>query len=161
MRSSGKGSKTSCIAEPSGDETMRWTSRLEQQFFRRNIAGDEFFRRLDQIKNSKGRAGVLRVYYLCLTLGFEGKYFRTPEKLDEQIGELSEILGLKGVEKLSLRGEPSREVRRKKRFGLPAWAPWVFAGSGLVIILVIFIVLRIRIGSWTATAVNKIQSLIG
>jgi len=143
------------------DETMRWTSRLEQRFFRKNIAGEEFFRRLEQIKNSKGRTSVLKIYYLCLTLGFEGEYFRTPEKLEEYIEELGQILGLKGVEKLSPRGEPSKETTRKRSFGIPAWVPWVFAGAGLVIVLITFIILKIRMGNWTAVVVSKIQNLIG
>ena len=143
------------------DETMRWTSRLEQQFFRKNIAGEEFFRRLEQIKESKGRIGVLRIYYLCLTLGFEGKHFRTPEKLEVYIEELSQLLGLKGVEKLSPRGEPSEEVKQSRSFGIPAWAPWVCAGAGIVIIFVIFAILGMRMSSWTTVVVNKIQSLIG
>lgn len=143
------------------DETMRWTSRLEQRFFRKNIAGEEFFRRLEQIKNSKGRTSVLKIHYLCLALGFEGKYFRTPEKLEEYIEELGQILGLKGTEKLSPRGEPSEETVRSRSFGVPAWVPWVFAGAGLLIVLITFAVLRMRMSSWTAVVVSEIQRLVG
>ncbi len=143
------------------DETVRWTSRLEQEYFRKNIAGEEFFRRLEQIKESKGRNDVLKIYYLCLTLGFEGKYFRTPEKLEEYIEELGQILGIKGMEKLSPNGELSQKAMQRRSFGIPSWVPWVFAGAGIVIIFVIFVILRIRMGNWTAVVVSKIQSLIG
>ncbi len=143
------------------DETMRWTSRLEQEYFRKNIAGEEFFRRLEQIKESKGRKDVLEIYYLCLTLGFEGRYFRTPEKLEEYIEELGQILGLKGMEKLAPNGEPSEKAIQRRGFGIPSWIPWAFAGAGIVAVLVIFAVLRIRIGNWTTIVVSKIQSLIG
>jgi len=143
------------------DETMRWTSRLEQEYFRRNIAGEEFFHRLEQIKESKGRIDVLKIYYLCLTLGFEGKYFRSPEKLEEYIEELGQILGLAGMEKLSPNGEPSTETAQRRSFGIPAWVPWVFAGAGVVIIFVVFAVLRINMGRLTTVVVSKIQSLIG
>ncbi len=143
------------------DETMRWTSRLEQEYFRRNIAGEEFFRRLEQIKESKGRNDVLKIYYLCLILGFEGRYFRTPEKLEEYIEELSQTLGLKGIEKLSPNGEPSGKAIQRRSFGIPSWVPWVFAGAGIVIVFVIFAILRMRIGNWTTVVVSKIQSLVG
>lgn len=143
------------------DETMRWTSRLEQEYFRKNIAGEEFFRRLEHIEESKGRNDVLEIYYFCLTLGFEGKYFRTPEKLEEYIEELGQILGLKGMEKLSPNGEPSEKAIQRRSSGIPSWVPWVFAGAGVVVIFLIFVILRIRIGNWTTVVVSKIQSLIG
>ena len=143
------------------DETMRWTSRLEQEYFRKNIAGEEFFRRLEKIKESKGRNDVLEIYYLCLILGLEGKYFIIPEKLEKYIEELGQILDLKGMEKLSPGGEPSGKAIQRRSFGIPSWAPWVFAGAGVVIIFVIFAVLRIRMGNWTTVVVSKIQSLIG
>ncbi len=143
------------------DETMRWTSRLEEEYFRTNMAGEEFFRRLEHIEESKGRNDVLEIYYLCLILGVEGKYFRTPEKLEEYIEELGQILGLKGMEKLSPNGEPSEKAIQRRSFGIPSWVPWVFAGAGVVAIFLIFVILRIRIGNWTTVVVSKIQSLVG
>jgi type VI secretion system protein ImpK len=143
------------------DETMEWASRLEQEFFRGNIAGEEFFRRLEQIKESEDRTGVLKIYYMCLVLGFEGKYFRTPEKLEEYIGELSQILGLKGAEKLSQSGEAPKEAMPSRSHGIPAWVPWIFAGAGIVIVLIAFAIFRMRISDWTGIAVSRIQSLIG
>ena len=130
------------------DETMRWASRLEQEFFRRNIAGDEFFRRLEQIKTSKGRTGVLEIYYFCLILGFEGRYFRNPERLEEYIEELRQILGFERVEKLSPYGEKSQEVMKRRKTGIPVWVPWACAGAGVLMACVVYIVLRVRIGNW-------------
>ena len=143
------------------DETMRWASRLEQEFFRRNIAGEEFFQKLDQIKESKGRTDVLRIYYLCLVLGFEGKYFRTPDRLEAYIEELGQILGLQDMKKISPHGEASEKVVQSRRSGIPAWVPWVFSAAGVVAVCVIFIVLRIRIGGWTTAVIRRIQGIVG
>lgn len=52
-----------------------WMDNLLQlQYFGENIAGDEFFRRLQAVRGDRRRRDVLRVYYLCLLLGFQGQY---------------------------------------------------------------------------------------
>jgi type VI secretion system protein ImpK len=53
-----------------------WGSRsLQQRFFKENIpAGEGFFDRLEKIRGDRRRGDALRVYYLCLALGFQGKY---------------------------------------------------------------------------------------
>ena len=53
-----------------------WSSNtLQYEFFRENIAGVEFFNRLEALRRSPAAdAGLLEVYYLCLVLGFEGQY---------------------------------------------------------------------------------------
>jgi len=58
-------------------EPMRgyWMSRpLQLHFFQENLAGDGFFNRLEEIRRDTRRLDVLRVYYQCLLLGFQGKY---------------------------------------------------------------------------------------
>ena len=142
------------------DETVGWASRLEQEFFRRNIAGEEFFTRLDRIKETKARNQVLEVYYLCLTLGFEGRYFRTPEKLQEYIEELQKILDSKSVVKLSPHGERPQGSARRRRSGIPSWLPWALAGIGIVVVGVVLVLLRIRITDWATGMVNRIQSFL-
>ena len=48
---------------------------LQLEIYGDNIAGQEFFNKLDLlIKDPAKNRDALEVYYLCLTLGFEGKY---------------------------------------------------------------------------------------
>jgi type VI secretion system protein ImpK len=47
---------------------------LQLQFFNESLAGEGFFTRLQQIRRDGRRPDVLRVYYQCLLLGFQGKY---------------------------------------------------------------------------------------
>jgi type VI secretion system protein ImpK len=66
------------------DEIMvsaNWGGRAEWQasplqyvYFRENTAGEGFFRRADTLMHQPHRAHVLLVYFLCLALGFEGRY---------------------------------------------------------------------------------------
>lgn len=49
---------------------------LQMTYFDDFNAGEEFYVKLDQLRNSgdPGRFDVLEVFYLCLVLGFTGKY---------------------------------------------------------------------------------------
>jgi len=58
-------------------EPMRgfWMGQpLQLAFFNETLAGEGFFTRLQELRRDARRAGVLRVYYQCLLLGFQGKY---------------------------------------------------------------------------------------
>ncbi|HEV3031574.1 MAG TPA: DotU family type IV/VI secretion system protein [Polyangia bacterium] len=52
-----------------------WMSQsLQLRFFNENLAGEGFFARLQELRRDQRRLDVLRVYYQCLLLGFQGKY---------------------------------------------------------------------------------------
>ena len=58
-------------------EPMRgfWISRpLQLHYFHENLAGEGFFQRLEEIRRDTRRGDVLRVYYICLLLGFQGRF---------------------------------------------------------------------------------------
>jgi type VI secretion system protein ImpK len=137
------------------DETVGWASRLEQEYFSRNVAGEEFFDRLEEIKEVEGRREVLKVYYLCLTLGFDGKYFRNPGRLREHIEELQKILDLKSVESFSPHGGIPKETSRRRRSGIPAWLPWVLMAAGVVILGTVLISLKIGISDWATGIISR------
>ena len=142
------------------DENVGWASRLEQEFFSRNVAGEEFFTRLEELKEAKGRNEVLAVYYICLALGFEGKYFRSPERLQEYIKELQGVLGLENSARLSPHGERSQATMKRRRGGIPTWVPWVVTVVGIAVVVSIVVLLRIRIAGWASKAIGGIQRLL-
>ncbi|MBX3261217.1 MAG: type IVB secretion system protein IcmH/DotU, partial [Labilithrix sp.] len=47
---------------------------LQLVYFNENTAGEGFFERLDALEREPARLHVLEVYYLCLALGFQGKF---------------------------------------------------------------------------------------
>ena len=47
---------------------------LQMHFFSESVAGENFFVRLKDLRNDQQQKEVLKAYYLCLALGFEGKY---------------------------------------------------------------------------------------
>ena len=51
-----------------------WADKpLQLEYFNDFSAGEEFYNKVDQLRGAKKNA-VLEVYYLCLALGFRGKY---------------------------------------------------------------------------------------
>jgi type VI secretion system protein ImpK len=62
-----------------------WPGRAEWQalplqfrHFQENTAGENFFKRADTLCDQPHRAHVLQVYFLCLSLGFQGRYAMAP-----------------------------------------------------------------------------------
>ncbi|OQY29380.1 MAG: hypothetical protein B6244_03980 [Candidatus Cloacimonetes bacterium 4572_55] len=54
------------------DEKVNWTQQpLQLEHFNTPNAGEEFFERMEKVR---GNSQVLEVFYLCLSLGFKGKY---------------------------------------------------------------------------------------
>ena len=52
-----------------------WSSNpLQLHYFNENVAGDGFFTRLNRLRKDAHGTEVLRVYYLCLLFGFQGRY---------------------------------------------------------------------------------------
>lgn len=61
-------------------EKDHWQSnQLQLRYFKTTNAGEEFFTRLDQLKDKD--TSVREVYLYCLSLGFTGKYFKETDDL--------------------------------------------------------------------------------
>jgi len=61
--------------EHAGALRDHWSLRpLQTHFFEENLAGERFFERLAALRGEVKRRAVLRIFYLCLLLGFRGKY---------------------------------------------------------------------------------------
>ena len=52
-----------------------WSSRtLQMHYFQENTAGEGFFTRLDELRHHSAGGEALKVFYLALALGFQGRY---------------------------------------------------------------------------------------
>lgn len=61
----------------SGSGALRefWAAQpLQLVYFGENTAGEDFFSRLEQVRQNPRQLDVLRVFYLCLMFGFRGRY---------------------------------------------------------------------------------------
>jgi len=63
---------------------------LEQEHFNSTLAGNQFFEKIDALRDSQRQ--VLEVYYVCLTLGFEGGYRGDDHDKQRDLGARIEAL---------------------------------------------------------------------
>lgn len=125
-----------------------WYSHpLQLQLFNENVAGEGFFKRLDALRSDKRRIDVLRVYYLCLLFGFQGKYaMRGGElellKVQESIkGELDRALDV--PDDLSPHGLPEDDEALSRR-GRRRLHLWIALGA-LAASMAVYIGLRVAL----------------
>jgi type VI secretion system protein ImpK len=130
-----------------------WADKpLQLAYFNDFSAGEEFYNRIDILRGAR-KAGVLEVFYLCLALGFRGKY-----------------VDLQGMEKKKvLMDTLLREIRGAAPAGAaalsPAWQPpgggggmarqfpaWMVAAACGVFVMAVFVLLSTLLG-WTADGV--------
>jgi type VI secretion system protein ImpK len=133
---------------------------LQLEYFGEHLAGMKFFERLDElVKQIDTEADVVEVYYLCMLLGFKGKY---KVYMEEQLQELikNTAAQLKGAGRLQEselsphwkvmdQPEPPRDP------GLPLWAK-VGAAAGFVVIVLIYLVLLLLIKSDVRAAAEQL-----
>ena len=123
--------------------------------------GEEFFHRLDGLRANPGlHAEVLEVYYLCMALGFKGKYqLHGQEELRELIeGTYAEVAKQPGLKagRLAPHGAPRDTVVTEVRGRVPTW---VLVAAALVLGLVVYLGMSVYI-SRTADAVAEDIELV-
>ncbi len=134
---------------------------LQLQFFQENTAGDGFFSRLDQLYAQRGRDHVTQVYFLCLALGFQGKF-----RLQGQDQLAAVVDGVGNHVAVAVGGGDQLAPNAERRDGgsgavkreLPFLA---IALSFFVVALLVVIVLRLIIGSHADDVAEGIRGLIG
>lgn len=123
-----------------------WSARpLQYEFFQEQVAGVEFFNRLSTLRQSFDlQRDVIEVFYLCLLLGFEGKYkVQEREKLKELTDELGRQFQPKSVLPLSPNGKPPDELIERVKHGSPAWVVAVFS---FALVFLVYLFLSLLIG---------------
>jgi len=126
-----------------------WADKpLQLAYFNDFAAGEEFYNKIDTLRGAKKNA-VLEVYYLCLALGFRGKYvdLQGMEKkkvlMDTILREIRGAAPAGGPGGLSPSWQPPDALPGIVK-NFPAW--FVAAACGLLIIL-LFILLSTLLGS--------------
>lgn len=144
--------------------SARWPGRVEWQtaplqfvHFHENVAGENFFRRADVIMKQPHRSHVLLVYFLCLGLGFQGRYAVSGGAGLAQVYEaMGATVGyaLPPVDPMSPHGEPPDAVRSLLR----REAPIVRLAIGcFVLALVVFGALRLILSSQVSSATQSMH----
>ena len=151
IASSDWSNKTNWLAEP-----------LQLQLFNCYNAGEEFFSRLEQLRQrERANINVIEIYYLCLALGYKGMYkMESPEKIRLLIDELHYLLNANLGDPnttLSPNGQPRDEIITAVKEKIPLWIILTtIIGSGIIFYLVILFL----ISNYAADVSNLIESFI-
>ena len=152
-------------------EREKWLAQpLQLQLFERYDAGEEFFVRLEELRQPrrpspdddfappKQRLQVIEVYYLCLALGFRGRYqLREREEVQHLIEAVyADLMSSPELRlgSLSPHGYPQGQVAAAVRSRIPAWA---VLAAALVLLVTIYAGMRIHISSRAESTVERIE----
>jgi type VI secretion system protein ImpK len=145
-----------------GSVRQYWMSRpLQLHYFNENVAGDGFFNRLEQIRLDTRRTEILRVYFLCLMFGFQGRYrIRGGEvELGAIIDTIQQDLGRArafGSDVLSPHGDRPAEARSGTRREMPVVAASLVA---VLLAIALYVGLRVTLGNETSGVVQRINTM--
>jgi type VI secretion system protein ImpK len=131
---------------------------LQLLYFNENTAGEGFFERLEALERDLSRVHVLQVYFLCLALGFQGKYaVRAGDGLGAVIDRIVGVLARATPhgEVLSPHALPADGGRTRAR----REAPLLLLAGGLVALaIIVALALKIALVSTTSDAAARIQA---
>ncbi len=136
-----------------------WMSnQLQLRYFAENVAGEGFFVRLQALVNDGRRLDALRVYYLCLLFGFQGKYgypggdvelMRITDMVRQRVERDAEV-----PETLSPAGEvPDEPMVRRASSNAPLW----IALGVAAVALAVFVGLRVSFDRNVSDLENRVQ----
>jgi type VI secretion system protein ImpK len=131
---------------------------LQLVYFHENTAGEGFFTRLEALEGDPGRVQVLQVFYLCLALGFQGKYaVRGGDGLSAIMDRVVGILARATPEGdvLSPRGLPADQGRTRSAQEVPVL---LWSGGLVAAAILLAVVLKIVLVSATSDVTKTIAA---
>jgi type VI secretion system protein ImpK len=139
------------LSTPWGARTDWGTQPLLVLFHRETWGGEKFFQLADRAKSDPRQyAGLLEVLFVCLSLGFAGKFALDPQgqlQRDNLQHELFErIRSVRGgvAEPLSPRWQGVRDKRNPILRYVPLW---VVAAAGAALLTILFVFFRMQLSS--------------
>ncbi len=154
------------------DETIissKWNQKevwlsdpLQIKMFDTFNAGEEFFTNLEELRQrSSANKDALEIYYLCLALGFKGKYqLQSPESLRRIIDDLNLELHpemYQSIDAISPNGKPSDTVVLSSGGGLPTW---IYPASAVVIFLIFYVIMSLSATGKANDIIDALKNLI-
>jgi type VI secretion system protein ImpK len=116
-----------------------WFTRpLQLDLFGDNIAGEEFFNKLQKMMlEIERKKDVLEIYYICLSLGFEGRYklFNAEERVSimDDLGRKIRRTRIRSSSGISPHGGRTDSIKRRKSIGFlfPIWLAVIMLLGGV------------------------------
>ena len=149
--SSGWNQKDSWLSEP-----------LQILLFDTFNAGEEFFSNLNLLRQrSSTNKDILEIYFLCLSLGFKGKYqLQSPELLRRIIDDLNMELhpdALTTIDNLSPNAKPHESFIKTVNEGLPLW---IYPAAAVVFCIIFYVIMSSSVSGKADQVVEGLIRLI-
>lgn len=145
------------------NQKAAWLSNpLQIQMFDTFNAGEEFFTHLNELRQrSSSNKDILEIYYLCLALGFKGKYqLQSPESLRRIIDDLNMELHpemYQVIDSISPNGKSSDTIEFSGKGGLPTW---VYPISAAVIFLILYVIMSVSADGKANDIIEALKNLV-
>ena len=129
-------------------EKNEWLAEpLQIKLFDTFNAGEEFFTNMSSLRQrTSANKDILEIFYLCLSLGFKGKYqLQSPENLRRIIDDFNLELhpeAFRSIDILSPNGKPRQSIVQTVKTGLPLW---VYPTAALVILIIFYLIMSFSI----------------
>lgn len=146
------------------EQKSEWLAEpLQLKLFNTFNAGEEFFTNIRVLQQkTAANKDVLEIYYLCLVLGFKGKYqLQSPENLRRIIDDLNLELHpdvFRTPDAISPHGKPQAELpvmETKNVFPI-----WIIPAVVVLLCVLFYFILSGRISDQTQLVLQSIKSLI-
>lgn len=144
---------------PLRDEWEKFALQLE--YFGEQLAGVKFYERLDRLmKEGESNADVLEVYYICLLVGYKGKY--NIDLLEDQLKVVIQTVAdcLRRFNRLHAvtlsphwRATDQPELATDE--GIPRWAK-IGGGVGLGLIIFMFLIFHFWLSNNLSDAIKQL-----
>jgi len=147
------------MRKPGALRDMWMSNPLQLHYFQENLAGENFFNRLEHLLADPSRQEALRVYYWCLVFGFQGKFAIRGGELQLAAVQrrvqdaLGQAMRPEALSKRHMR--PRERVTRRSQSYLSVWLG-LFA---VLFSLVLIVVLRLALDRQTSNFVRDIDEI--
>lgn len=144
-------------------EKDKWLEEpMQIKLFDTFNAGEEFFTHMSNLRQKTSiNKDILEIYYLCLSLGFKGKYqLQSPENIRRIVDDLNLELhpeAYHSMESLSPNGKPKGSIVQTVKTGLPLW---VYPLGALAILVIIYVILSFSISGKAGDVLDYLGTLL-
>lgn len=133
---------------------------LQLEYFGEQLAGNKFFEKLDSmLKQVDVTADAVEVYYVCMLLGFKGRYaVYEKDKLLAIMQQTADALVKAGkirAAELSPNWLANDQPPPPERAGMPVWAKLTAAG-GLGVAMVVYLIMFVLSSKFLQDALNSL-----
>jgi type VI secretion system protein ImpK len=138
-----------------------WSAHpLQFDYFSDMVAGERFFEYLEQLLQQPQKyLDVLEVYYLCLCLGFKGKYGSNKAAIEDQIVAVARII-LKHRPTVKVPQSPIHADHEKRR-QVPNIPTWTIAAATASLLFLLWLGCHLTINNQSAKILPSYQTFSG